>query len=146
MSLFLLQIQDEFENQKFSIDNNGLYYDETFRFNKNDIRENYRYNCFISQDDNKNIEFYEDTFDTEFKSHVKEWRNKSYDHPDFKYDDKDAENAFKYYVSCGGKKSEYEWKTNWKNILINNKDNLSSEEKLKLDKELFKHMCLKKKI
>ena len=87
MSLFLLQIQDEFENQKFSNDNNGLYYDETFRFNKNDIRENYRYNCFISQDDNKNIKFYEVTFNTEFKSHVKEWRNKSYDHPDFKRDE-----------------------------------------------------------
>ena len=48
-----------------------------------------------------------------------------------------------YYLN-GGKEKRDDWEKNWKTILLNNKDNLSPNDKFKLDKKLFCEMCLKK--
>ena len=55
MSLFLSNITKIFKNQNL-IERNGFYFDEAFRFKKDDTKEQYKFNCFISENMEKTYE------------------------------------------------------------------------------------------
>ena len=140
MSLFLTKISKVFGDQP-PIKQNDHYIDHSFRFNKLDTKEQYKYNCFISTKDfNKTYELFKDSF---IYIWTYEWQQKKYaSHSKFKINDADGIKAYKVYKENGGTKSINYWKTNWKTILENNEDGLNKDKKLKLDEKIFEELYL----
>ena len=145
MSLFLSQIKEIFGSQTLTKRGN-YYFDQTFRFDKNDTKEKFKYNYFISKNYLQTYDLYISTFNYKCINWTKEWQNYFYSHPKFNIEFIDVQNSYYIYYLNGGKEKRDDWEKNWKTILLNNKDNLSPNDKFKLDKKLFCEMCLKKTI
>lgn len=130
MSLFLSNITKIFKNQNL-IERNGFYFDEAFRFKKDDTKEQYKFNCFISENMEKTYELFKDTF---LGSRLNLWKNNDYNYPFISYED--IKKGYYTYIKYGGKESEDDWQSKWKNIL----KNFTYAKKEDFEEEIFEKM------
>ena len=113
MSYFLTQIEEIFEN-KIPIKRGSLYFDETFRFKKDDTIEQYQYNCFISTKDMKKTY---DLFKSSFlREYTNQWVFYDYDYWEYEITNQDIIEGYKIYQKYGGAQSLENWKGDWKNL------------------------------
>ena len=138
MSLFLSNITKIFKNQNL-VERNGLYFDTTFRFKKDDTKEQYKYNCFISEKMEKTYLLFRSTF---LESWLENWKNSGYKYPFISY--QDIKKGYSTYTAYGGTESEDKWLLEWKEILQKfNPANKEDFEKKFLKQCIFINIMMK---
>ena len=142
MSIFFSQIKEIFKNQTKDKDFDfilGQYKDKTFRFIKNDIEP--MNNCFLSFyndgrfNQQKTFELLNDIQKYYWK---KEWINNDYELSRFNiyiYDNEltNAYNAIKNYLNIKNIYTIYNWKSDWKNVLNQIKNNVDQNNSIELN-------------
>ena len=142
MSIFFSQIKEIFKNQTKDKDFDfilGQYKDKTFRFIKNDIEP--MNNCFLSFyndgrfNQQKTFELLNDIQKYYWK---KEWINNNYELSRFNiyiYDNEltKAYNAIKNYLNIKNIYTIYNWKSDWKNVLNQIKNNVDPNNSIELN-------------
>ena len=142
MSIFFSQIKEIFKNQTKDKDFDFIlsqYKDKTFRFIKNDIEP--MNNCFLSFyndgrfNQQKTFELLNDIQKYYWK---KEWINNNYELSRFNiyiYDNEltKAYNAIKNYLNIKNIYTIYNWKSDWKNVLNQIKNNVDQNNSIELN-------------
>ena len=142
MSIFFSQIKEIFKNQTKDKDFDyilGQYKDKTFRFIKNDMEP--MNNCFLSFyingrfNQQKTFELLNDIQKYYWK---KEWINNDYELSRFNiyiYDNEltNAYNAIKNYLNIKNIYTIYNWKSDWKNVLNQIKNNVDPNNSIELN-------------
>ena len=142
MSIFFSQIKEIFKNQTKDKDFDfilGQYKDKTFRFIKNDMEP--MNNCFLSFyndgrfNQQKTFELLNDIQKYYWK---KEWINNDYELSRFNiyiYDNEltNAYNAIKNYLNIKNIYTIYNWKSDWKNVLNQIKNNVDQNNSIELN-------------
>ena len=142
MSIFFSQIKEIFKNQTKDKDFDfilGQYKDKTFRFIKNDLEP--MNNCFLSFysdgrfNQQKTFELLNDIQKYYWK---KEWINNNYELSRFNiyiYDNEltNAYNAIKNYLNIKNIYTIYNWKSDWKNVLNQIKNNVDPNNSIELN-------------
>ena len=142
MSIFFSQIKEIFKNQTKDKDFDFIlvqYKDKTFRFIKNNIEP--MNNCFLSFynderfNQQKTFELLNDIQKYYWK---KEWINNNYELSRFNiyiYDNEltKAYNAIKNYLNIKNIYTIYNWKSDWKNVLNQIKNNVDQNNSIELN-------------